>query len=259
MTINRLVQLRTWHYEYIEKFKENYPDIVPVIELKEKHTYRVCENITEISEYLGMDEKKAEIAEIIALFHDIGRYEQYAVYGTFVDRLSADHGKLGIDIIKRYELLYKFNDNTKDIIYNSIFFHNKKSIPVDKSKDEVFFMKLIRDADKLDVLNVTTDYYENKNKDYKCAIELDLPDTPDINPKVYKNIINNQIVDFKNVNNLNDFKILQISWIFDINFKPTFKKIKEENYINRLQKTLPKNKKTENILSIASSHLNKNL
>jgi hypothetical protein len=37
----------------------------------------------------------------------------------------------------------------------------------------------------------------------------------------------------------NELKVLQMSWVFDINFQPTFAILKERNDIGKLAATLP--------------------
>ncbi|MFC2088923.1 HD family phosphohydrolase, partial [Calditrichota bacterium] len=86
-------------------------------------------------------------------------------------------------------------------------------------------------------------------------IELDLQDTPGFSDEVYHDLINERIVDFKYVKNLNDFKLLQIGWIFDINFMPTFQNIKTRHYLEMIRQVLPESEKIEKIFAIIQSYL----
>jgi hypothetical protein len=74
-----------------------------------------------------------------------------------------------------------------------------------------------------------------------------LPDTPSISDDVYKDLMNKKIVNFKHLKNLNDFKLLQLAWIYDINFKPTFRRIEERNYLNMIYNVLPKLQKIKSL------------
>ena len=56
--------------------------------------------------------------------------------------------------------------------------------------------------------------------------------------------------------NLNDFKLLQIGWIYDINFTPAFKCVKKRKYLEMIRDVLPESKKVERIFSVAQSYLN---
>jgi hypothetical protein len=90
-----------------------------------------------------------------------------------------------------------------------------------------------------------TDYYHRENGKRNGAIELDLPDSPGFSEEVYQDLMNKRIVNIGHVKNLNDFKLLQISWIFDINFDITRKAIKSRRYLEVIRDVLPKSKKIQ--------------
>lgn len=250
--------LRSWFTEYVKTFKYADNNLQQNICLKEEHTRRVCKEIVSIGEQVGLDEDKLLIAEIIALFHDIGRFEQYDLYRTFSDKKSEDHAELGIKVLKKYKVLTQFDASTKDLILCSIKHHNKPKLPNLETDTCLFFSRLIRDADKLDILNILTDYYHRKDRKHNGTLELNLPDNPGISPEVYQALINRQIVDMKHVRNLNDFKLLQTGWVFDINFQPTSDRIKECRYMEMIHDVLPESKEIEEIFDIVHSALSAN-
>ena len=55
------------------------------------------------------------LAEIMALFHDIGRFEQYKQYRTFSDYRSEDHAALGVKVIKANRILNGFEPAEAEI------------------------------------------------------------------------------------------------------------------------------------------------
>ncbi len=69
------------------------------IDLKIRHTYRVCDNVSRIAKSLEMGRDDLLLAEVLALFHDIGRFEQLKVFGSFDDRITVDHAKLGLKVL----------------------------------------------------------------------------------------------------------------------------------------------------------------
>jgi len=73
--------------------------------LKEKHTRRVCKEILAIGKGLGLGEEDLGLAELVALFHDVGRFSQYAKYGTFADNKSEDHAALGTKVLREEGVL----------------------------------------------------------------------------------------------------------------------------------------------------------
>jgi hypothetical protein len=56
---------------------------------------------------------------------------------------------------------------------------------------------------------------------------------------------------------LNDFKLLQISWVYDLNFGPTFRAIQERQYVERIAAHLPQSDEVQQVLSIVNAYLEK--
>lgn len=237
--------LKNWFSIYLTNFKSGSLELQRNIKLKEDHTRRVIKEILDIGNALELNSDELHLAEIIALLHDIGRFEQYARYKTFVDRKSEDHAKLGVKILKEDDVLNEFTESIKSLIFRTILYHNRAKLPEHETETCLFFTKLLRDADKLDIWRVVTDYYHQKNGRRNGAIELDLPDTPGFSEEVYQDLMNGRIVDVNHVKNLNDFKLLQIGWIFDINFDITMQTIKSRRYLELIWDVLPKSEKIQ--------------
>jgi hypothetical protein len=217
------------------------------ISLKEEHTFHVCKNIVEIATCLSLNDEKILLAESIALFHDIGRFPQYARYKTFRDSLSVNHGLLGAETLIKEKILHDMPSDEQEIIVKSVKFHNAFSISKTMTKEIVFFLKLIRDADKLDIWRVFLEYYESPDEIKASAVGLGLPDFPEYSEEVVSCIFRKKIVLLSMMKTLNDFKLLQLSWIFDLNFEPTFRLLCGRNYVNRLTSHLPQTAKIRSV------------
>lgn len=247
--------LKNWFISYVKTFKYDNNESQQNIDIKREHTERVTEEIINIGKQLGLNDNELNLAEIIALFHDIGRFEQYDRYKTFSDYKSEDHAELGIKILKQHDVLDLLDENLRKVILCSIKYHNWPLLPAKETKTCLFYSRLIRDADKLDIWRVVTDYYHRENGRRNIALELELPDTPGISVEVYKAMMNKQIVEVKHVKNINDIKLLQAGWIYDINFKPTFECIKNRRYIESLRDALPKMIEVTDIFDIIKSYI----
>ncbi len=245
--------LKNWFTGYVHTFKYNNPELERNIDIKREHTEKVIEEIINIGKQLGLNDNELNLAEIIALFHDIGRFEQYDRYKTFSDHKSEDHAELGIKILKRYNVLGILNEEIQNLILCSIKYHNRASLPGEETETCLFYSRLIRDADKLDIWRMVTDYYHRKDGQRNVALELELSDTPGISEEVFKALINRQTVDMKHVKNINDIKLLQAGWIYDINFKPTLHLIKERRYLEMIRKALPETTEINEIFDVIHS------
>lgn len=240
--------IRQWFVDFTEGFRSLDPEIQRNIEIKKLHTRKVCREILDIGEKLGLDGDELRLAEIIALLHDTGRFPQYAHYGTFKDSESENHASLGIRVIKDQNVLASLDELPREIILHAVTFHNRLALPGDGEEPFIFYQKLIRDADKLDIWRVVLDYYYRRDPARNNAIELDFPDSPGYSARVIQDLRNEKIVDMTHVRNMNDFKLLQMGWIFDINFTPTRERIAERRYLQRLRAVLPPSDEIDTIL-----------
>ena len=250
--------LNGWFIRYVQGFK-NDPATVRNIVLKEEHTKRVCREIIAIGTDLGLTNDELHFAEIIALFHDIGRFEQYARHKTFVDRRSEDHAELGVTVLRRFGVLDRWGEAIQDLVLRIIRYHNRAALPREETEPCLFFSKLLRDADKLDIWRVVTDYYRREDGERNGALELDLPDTPGFSDVVYLDLMRRKIVDMKHVMTLNDFKLLQIGWIFDVNFRPTLLAVRSRGYLEMIRHVLPKSEKIDALFSDITEYLEERL
>jgi HD superfamily phosphohydrolase YqeK len=259
MVKDDLTLFKKWFSDYCKSFYS--PDIEDQknISLKEHHTARVCENIVEISRRLLLDGNKALLAEAVALFHDIGRFPQYAQYKTFRDSVSVNHGLLGAQTLLKERILHVLPENEQELIIEAVKFHNTFSIPQKAHTDSIFFIKLIRDADKLDIWRVFIEYYESPDKSTAPAITLGLPDIPEYSKDILSYLSQKRVVSLSQLKTVNDFKILQLSWLYDLNFTPSFQLFSERDYLSRMTAQLPKTEEIQEITRFLENFVNQRL
>ena len=77
-----------------EKFILNYDLNDSRIKYKYDHSYRVMDISETIAKAINLSDEDIILAKIIALLHDVGRFEQLKVYNSFVDHEPIDHGLL---------------------------------------------------------------------------------------------------------------------------------------------------------------------
>jgi len=126
-----------------------------------------------------------------------------------------------------------------------------------KTEACLFFTKLLRDADKLDIWRVLTDYYCNKNKPRNERFELGLPDTPEISEKVCQDLMAGRPIEEEHLKSLNDFKLLLMGWVYDVNFPWTFQLIRERGYLEMIRDALPPLERVLKIYSMVRTYLEK--
>lgn len=230
---------RQWFSDYCRSFYSLNPEDQENILLKEQHTHIVCRNIVQIAEELSLSGNDIRLAETVALFHDIGRFKQYALYRTFRDNMSVNHGSLGADILAEEKVLQRLPWKEQDLIVQAVRFHNAFAITAMQDPTAQMFLKLVRDADKLDVWRVFMEYYAADERHRPTAVGLDLPNSPGYSAEVLSCLYKRKLVSLADIRNLNDLKIMLLSWVYDLNFMESFNMLTARNIINSLAAELP--------------------
>ena len=240
MTKDQLEKFKVWLYGYAGGFRGDDEFINANLELKIEHTGYVCGEMRYLAEQLGLDENDSLIAETVALFHDVGRFPQFAKYRTYVDTKSINHNELALEVLREKQILNVLDDHERKMIFTAIKFHGVKQLPTDLDGDSVIFARLIRDADKLDIYRVVTDGYKKYHSDPDgFPLEVEFDDKPYCSKDVVQAAVNCQRIDYKALRTLNDAKLLQLGWVFDVFFLPTFRRIREKKYLEKILAFLP--------------------
>ena len=150
MTAETLDRLAQRFRMYVERFRTDGA-LHPMHQLKLEHTIRVAADSRAIAKGMNWTDEEAYLAEAVGLFHDIARFPQFKQYGTFSDAESVDHGDLGFQTLKKENLLDGLADEPRALILHSVQYHNKKELPRILSAHEEKHLRLIRDADRLDI------------------------------------------------------------------------------------------------------------
>ena len=239
MNRQELDNLKQWFSDYCRTFHTPNAADQQNLTLKEEHTRHVCDNMTAIARDLSLDEGSVTLAEAVALFHDVGRFPQYQKYRTFRDSVSVNHAALGAKVLLENNVLGSVLQREQDLIIRAVTLHNVFAVPEGPDPDMLRFLKMVRDADKLDIWRVALEYYAQSEAERASAVGLDLPDTADYSPEILAAVRRKEMVQMATLKTLNDFKLLQLAWIFDLNFPASVRMVAERRYIDRMAALLP--------------------
>lgn len=219
--------------EAFDNYVKNYDMSNEKISLKYYHTYRVCEQSTSICKSLNLSKEDTDIAYLIALLHDIGRFEQIKRFGTFDDEKSMDHALFGCKILFEEGLIREFiiDDSYDEIIKKAIFNHNKFTIQEGLDERELLHSKIIRDIDKIDIIYNATDLGQIKLND----------DDSVISEKVKMSFYKENTVSKKDKKTHNDSIMIMLAFVFDLNFKYSYEYFRDNDFVNKMYSKL-KNK-----------------
>lgn len=175
--------------EEFAAYVKNYDANDHKIALKIKHTYKVSELCEIIARSLvaekrsenKLDEKDVDIAWLIGMLHDIGRFEQCRIYNTFIDSESVDHAKFGCELLfgeKRLIENYTDDEDIYQLVHDAIYYHSVYRIPEELDERTAMFTNILRDADKLDIIraNNETPLEEIYNSTKEEVLSSDITD-----------------------------------------------------------------------------------
>ena len=213
-----------------DKYAKSYDLTKTELERKYHHTYRVMKYSENIAKSLNLSDGEIEISKIIGLLHDIARFEQFTIYSTFSDSKSVDHGDLAVKILEQNNYIRNFIEEDKydDIILKAIKNHNKYKIEENLNEKVLLQSKIIRDADKLDIFYETqTIFYQDKEKIKEIENSV-------IKEEKLSQIKQKKLIKKEANNKQIDMLLINLGFVFDINFKYSFKILKEKDYINKI-------------------------
>ena len=136
----------------------------PRITLKVEHTLRTAGFAEEIARAEGLSPDDVDLAWLLGLLHDIGRFEQVRRYDSFLDAATVSHAALGVEVlfsptpsegpadggIRRFA-----DDDAEDgLIRLAVGCHSALRLPEGLDARQRTFCEILRDADKIDILKV---------------------------------------------------------------------------------------------------------
>ena len=171
-----------------------------------------------------------EKAYILGLLHDIGRFEQIKNYHTFLDKESIDHAEYGNKILFEDDLIRNFitEDKYDEIIKTAISNHNKPCISNDLTNYERLHAMIIRDADKTDILYLST------VGDEKTIFENSNLCKETITDEIYYDLIKREKINYNNIHSAADILLCHFAYIYDYNFSTMLKFVDSKGYIDKM-------------------------
>ena len=221
-----------------EAYLDEYDRADDKIHLKIVHTYGVVDAAEDIARRMGLGEEDVQLAKVIGLLHDIGRFEQIKRFDSF-EPGTMEHAAYGAQILFGPEkMIRRFvkDDRFDSLICTAIEKHSDFKLEGIADERTLLHAKLIRDADKLD----------------NCRVKLEEPMETLLG--VDEKGVGEGVIATKGMGVLYGKGIciifrqsLQkwttgISYIaqyYDINFPETYEIMREHDYVKRIMDRVP--------------------
>lgn len=256
-TLPDLAPLYAWFASYCDSFRSPDPELQRNFDLKKDHTRNVCLNARLIAE--GSSPRFLVLSEVAGLCHDLGRFPQFRDFGTFKDSDSVNHAHLSARVLAAEAPLDFLAQDERRSVETAVRLHNVFEVPAGLASRAEKLLRLVRDADKLDIWRVFFEYFDTPQAQRPSAAGLGFPDLPGCSPETLSAVAGQKMVQLCSLRSLNDFKLLQLSWIYDINFRTTLQLIRQRSVLERFAGILPKDAAVQDALARVRDYLERRL
>lgn len=222
--------------EAFENYLNTFDRKHPKISLKIVHTYGVVHYTQELCKRMHLNEEDTNLSLLIALLHDIGRFEQVRLFDSF-EHNTMSHAHFGAELLKKDNYIRNFvkDEQYDNIIYQAIYHHSDFKLENIDDERTLFFCQMIRDTDKLDNCRVKlVDPIEvllNESKEQVGSEE--------ITDKVWQSCLKKESVLLSDRKTKVDYWVSYIAYFFDINFKESFQIIEENDFVSKTIHRIP--------------------
>jgi hypothetical protein len=239
MDTEQLAALHQWFDRFVSGFSGATPADQRNYDLKVMHTREVCAIMGRLTASLGLTAAEQRLAEAVALCHDVGRFPQYRQYRTFNDPVSVNHAALAVETLQQETVVQDLPTAERELLLQAVALHNVFQLPGGLRPELRRLVLLIRDADKLDIWRVLIEHCTAPAHERASAVTWELPVTGNCSPRALEEVMARRMVNRSLLATADDFKLLQLSWVFDLHFREAFAILTERDYIETLAALLP--------------------
>lgn len=218
-----------------KKYVEQFDSDNEMIAMKISHSYHVAELAKILGKRLELTEEEINLVKTIGLLHDIGRFVQYEKTKSYnAATTKIDHGKVATDYLFKEEHIQDFAIPEKyySIVETAIYNHNKLEIEEDLTEEELFYVHLTRDVDKIDI------FRQEATIENKSLIEQ-------ISPKVKEAFFEHHLINIKEIKTKSDETLVELAYVFDIHFQESYTLLKDTDNLELYLSVIEVNKGLE--------------
>lgn len=228
--------LREEYLAYAHSFFTGEPAHDDPLRLKIEHTFKVVAHAGELaaSEPSLADRSAARPLKLAALFHDVGRFEQFRRYQTFADDLSCNHGRLGAQVLRAQGFLKYESPDIQRLAVLAVALHNRFSVPEKLGGTARDVLCALRDADKLDIMRIMAAHLGPEPVPDSVVL-LHLADEPaSYSPPVLAALEEGRSALYRDMRFYNDFRILLCTWLYSLHYGTSYHILKCEGHLDNV-------------------------
>lgn len=244
-----------WFEAYVAGFRAQVDGTdAYCIDLKHDHSLRVFDEARAIIATLDLPEPLVLAGSLAALYHDVGRFRQYLRYRTFADGRSENHGRLGARVLFEEKVLAELPADLARLIFGAVAMHNRARAPKRSRPELDLLTRLVRDGDKLDIYRVMIAHFRGETPK-NDVVALHLRDEPDgWSPALVQALREERLASYADMRVENDFKLLLLSWVYDLNFPASYETLLGLGRLDELGALLPRDDVMRDVVDKAVAH-----
>jgi hypothetical protein len=247
-----LAFLSTWFSAYVAAFCRRDPGAAHVYRMKSAHTRRVRQGMRRLGTAAGLAGRELALAEAAGLLHDVGRFPQYERHRTFRDDRSEHHGRLAVEAIEAEGLLAAWPADERRRVLAAVGHHNEPRLRALGDPGAAGLLKLLRDADKLDILRMAAARSNGRRRG--PVTDFNLPETGACSPAALEAVLAGRVMPITAVSTRADAVLFYLSWVYDLNFPSAFRQVIEAGWLERLAAAIPSSAGTAEVLRALRAH-----
>ena len=247
--------------------RDNFDINNEIVLRKVKHSYDTVNMAEYIADDLDLSTEDRELAKVIALLHDIGRFREISElyrqnHGHFIGS-KLDHGLFGAQYLEQTPsynspfivIPVKYHNKLIEDYYNSDDYQQ-----LGKNRDSITeVLKLVRDADKIANFHLITTQTQHLKKLF-CPEAIEGKALA-IQPAILSDFMAEKTIDLKKVQTACDRILNLLSWVYDLNYLSSFEFCIKLNcfdkMLNILQEYNPDAKVQKEVENKLKSYINK--
>ena len=171
-----------------------------------------------------------------------------------------NHAVFSAQIIKENQILQEeIEEEDKKVIYQAVFYHNVykiEEIEEELSERSIYFLKMIRDADRLDIYKSMAEVVPKLSPKERYIWYNERTDENQISDLIYHQILENDSPSMKDCKTIVESQFARISWVFrDTSFKESIVIILNEKYFEKIHEDMKHSERSEEMYEHVMKYL----
>ena len=214
-------------------------DVESNLRMKYSHSLAVHALAQRLAAELQLDDQTTFQIRAAALLHDIGRFPQIVESQTYEDVKSVNHANLGVRIIQENGVIDHFGIDVSEAIETAVQYHNKLTLPPEIVGKHRTIAKIIRDADKIDIIRIAIKFHSSELNGRKTGWYTEMSFSPSCSRIAAESLLAGKAVPLAEIGTVYEEFLLYLSWVNDFHFDVSVQRLFHLGCLEYMLNSLP--------------------